>query len=326
MEGRESAWWSSSLNRPSLPDCIANRSSGYDRAIGNDGADSVAAWDNNEPGLPTDLRNFGFTFATIRARLPGGIAIREQTMPAEVQRLELSGDGLRKLSPERRYVFALTGHIFNELMLLQKWIHIGRMAPGNPGPQQDAAVAISMFLLRLLAAKTHEALDALKKQSVSDVLRADYFANVDGLTEQWDATLQAFSDLPWLRRVRNRGAFHYLNCAQWTPVLNDEFCEGAYMYVGKRYADTYFHWSEMAASLPSMLEVNANQPFEGLDQMLHDLGDLLGQVTDCLALGTQSFIASEHLVESLGEAVRFNAPVFEPTALHYFFADERIKE
>ncbi len=246
-------------------------------------------------------------------------------MQAEVQRLELSGDGLRKLTPQGRYVFALTGHIFNELMLLQKWIHVSRMAPGNPGPQQDAAVAISMFLLRMLAAKTHEALDVLKKQSVSDVLRTDYFANVNGLAAQWDATLDAYSNLQWLGRVRNRGAFHYLNCAQWTPVLNDELCEGAYMYVGKRYADTYFHWSEMAASLPAMLEVNADQPFEGLDQMLQDLGELLGQITDCLARGIQSFIDSAELVDSLGDAVRFDAPAFEPTALHYFFADERIK-
>jgi hypothetical protein len=253
-----------------------------------------------------------------------GTVTLEGAMQAEVQRLELSGGGLRKLSPQGRYVFALTGHIFNELMLLQKWIHVSRMAPGSLGPQQDAAVAISMFLLRMLAAKTHEALDVLKKQSVSDVLRADYFASVDGLAMQWDAALDAYSNLGWLGRVRNRGAFHYLNCAQWTPVLNDDLCEGAYMYVGKRYADTYFHWSEMAASLPAMLEVNANQPFEGLNQMLRDLGDLLGQITDCLARGIQSFIDSADLTESVGEAVRFDAPVFEPTALHYFFADERI--
>lgn len=246
-------------------------------------------------------------------------------MKAELNRLELSGDGLRKLTPQGRYVFALTGHIFNELMLLQKWLHVGRMEPGNPGPQQDAAVAISMFLLRMLAAKTHEALDVLNKKSVSDVLRADYFAKDNGLTAKWDATLDAYSNLQWLARVRNRGAFHYLNCAQWTPVLNDELCDGAYMYVGKRYADVYFHWSEMAASLPAMLEVNASQPFEGLDQMLSELGELLGQITDCLARGVQAFIASADLVASLGDAVRFDAPAFEPTALHYFFADERLK-
>ena len=41
-------------------------------------------------------------------------------MQADVQRLSLSADALRELDPQRRYVFALVGHIFNELMLLQK--------------------------------------------------------------------------------------------------------------------------------------------------------------------------------------------------------------
>src|SRR5258708_3513919 len=102
-------------------------------------------------------------------------------MQAEVRKLELSADALRALAPQSRYVFALTGHIFNELMLLQKWVHISRRPPGNPGPQEDSAVAVTMFLLRVLSAKVYEALhdDALGKKSVLDVLRADYFSKVE---------------------------------------------------------------------------------------------------------------------------------------------------
>ena len=72
-----------------------------------------------------------------------------------------------------------------------------------------------------------------------------------------------------------------------------------------------------------MLEVNASQPFEGLDQMLRELGELLGQITDCLARGIQAFIISADLIDSLSTEVTFDAPAFEPTALHYFYADER---
>jgi hypothetical protein len=88
-------------------------------------------------------------------------------MQAEVRRLSLSANGLRALDPQRRYVFALVGHVFNELMLLQKWIHISRRAPEQPGPQEDAAVGVTFFLLRLLSAKVYEALHegALRKAS-----------------------------------------------------------------------------------------------------------------------------------------------------------------
>jgi hypothetical protein len=246
-------------------------------------------------------------------------------MQAELQKLELSSEALRGLTEHERYVFALAGHIFNELMLLQKWIHVSRRAPGIPGLQEDASVGVSMFLLRMLAAKTYEALNVLKKQSVSDLLKAEYFGRVDGLVVQWDALIVRHDTLPWLKRVRDKGAFHYMNSTQWAPHLNDAFCEGAYIYVGKRYGDAYFQWSEMGAALPAMIEVNADEPFEGLKQMINDLGSLLGDITDCLSRGLQAYINGAGLFAGLSERIRFDAPVCEPTALHYFFADERLE-
>jgi hypothetical protein len=246
-------------------------------------------------------------------------------MQAELQKLEISSEALCGLTEHQRYVFALAGHISNELMLLQKWIHISRRAPGISGPQEDASVGVSMFLLRMLAAKTYEALNVLKKQSVSDLLKAEYFGRVDGLVVQWVAVIDRHDTLPWLGRVRNKGAFHYMSSAQWAPHLSDSFCEGAYIYVGKRYGDAYFQWSEMGAALPAMIEVNADEPFEGLKQMLNDLGALLGDITDCLSRGLQAYIHGAGLFARLSEPIRFDAPVCEPTALHYFFADERIE-
>jgi hypothetical protein len=247
-------------------------------------------------------------------------------MQAEVQKLELSPERLRALSLEKRFVFALAGHIFNELILLQKWIHVSRRPPGNPGPQEDAGVAISMFLLRLLSAKVYEALhdDALTKPSVIQVLQADYFGNVDGLQAKWDAAIARYKSLEWLGWVRNKCGFHYMNASQWTPSLGDEFCADASIYIGKRYADTYFHWAEMSASLPAMRHVKPDNPLAGLEQMLQELSELLGEITDCLARGLQSFIHTSGVGGQLSKPIRFDAPLPELSALHYFFADERL--
>jgi hypothetical protein len=247
-------------------------------------------------------------------------------MQAEVRRLELSGGALRALDPQRRYVFALVGHIFNELMLLQKWVHISRRAPGNPGPQEDAAVGVTMFLVRLLSAKVYEALhdDALGKKSVAVVLRSDYFGKVEGLNERWDAVLAQHEKMEWLAWVRNKGGFHYMNANQWAPGLEDSMCDGAYSYVGKRYGDTYFHWAEITAALPTMKHVDPDDPFNGLQQMVDELGQLLSAVTDCLARGLQAFLNASGVGTSLSEPLRFDAPLLDPPALHYFFADERL--
>jgi len=243
---------------------------------------------------------------------------------AEVQRLELPADRLRALTPQQRYVFALTGHIFNELMILQKWIHVSRRAPGNAGPEEDAAVGMSIFLMRVLAAKVYEALhpDALTKESVSAVLHADYFGNVDGLVAKWEATLDRYKKLTWMGRVRNQGAFHYMSEAQWAPHLDDAFCEGAYIYAGRRYSDTYFHWPEMSASLPSFRAMNKDDPLAGFAQMLDDLGAILGDLVDCLAQGLQAFLKTSNVGGNISEPIRFDAPVFEPPQMYYFFADE----
>lgn len=245
-------------------------------------------------------------------------------MQAEVRKLELSATALRAMDLRRRYVFALVGHIFNELMLLQKWVHISRKPPGNPGPQEDAAVGVTTFLLRLLSAKVYEALDALAKNSVAEVLRADYFSNVAGLNEQWDSVLAQHAQLEWLGWIRNKGGFHYMNAAQWAPGLEDSMCDGAYAYIGRRYGDTYYHWAEMTAALPAMKHVNSDEPFKGLDQMISELSQLLSSITDCLALGLRAFVENRDVGEKRSEPIRFDAPPLEPLALHYFFADERL--
>jgi len=181
-----------------------------------------------------------------------------------------------------------------------------------------------MFLIRLLAAKVYEALhgDALAKKSVADVLRTDYFGKVDGLNDKWDAVLAQHEKLEWLSWIRNKGGFHYMNAGQWTPHLGDTICSDAYIYVGRRYGDTYYHWADMTAALPAMSHVNADDPFKGLEQMLQELGQLLDDINDCLARGLQAFLRESGIGGALSDPIRFDAPSYGLPALHYFFADE----
>lgn len=246
-------------------------------------------------------------------------------MPVDIHRLSLSATKLRGLDAQARFVFASAGHIFNELMLLQKLVHVARRPPNVEGPVADASVGVAMFMLRTLVGKAYEAMLTLRKDPVSQLLRKEYFGLVDGLEQSWDAALDAAANLRWMSVVRNQGAFHYPNGNQLTPFLSDEYCEGAYVLIGRRYGDTYFHWAEIASALPALSAVNAADPMEGLAIMIEDVGRLLGNLTDCLAQGLQAYM-KEHLVdegEGLDDAVRIEAPDFDSFHLPYFFADER---
>jgi hypothetical protein len=240
-------------------------------------------------------------------------------MKVEVRRLNLSTKKLVGLGPQERYVFALAGHIFNDLMLLQKLVHTSRQPPDSPSPVLDASVGLSMFMLRLLAAKTHEAVGVLSKESIRDVLMRDYFASDAVLTDEWEKVIAAYKDLPWLPKVRNKLAFHYMSAAQWTPHLDDALCTDGYVWVGKRFGDTLYQWAEMAAALPAMREVNADEPFKGLGQMLDELGGLLKLLTNCLAKGLQTFMIERLMDEPLSDPIQFDAPDLDAFHLTYFF-------
>lgn len=246
-------------------------------------------------------------------------------MHAEVKRLQLSADALRALSPHQRYVFALTGHVINELQLLSKWVHISRWPDKEQlGPQEDAGVGVTMFLIRLLSSKVYEALLVLRKESVAEVLNAHYFGKVEGLNEKWKDVLAKCESLEWLNWIRNRGGFHYMNANQWEAGLGDEMCDGAFVYLGRRYGDTYFHWAELTSFLPAMKHVNPDDPFAGLSRMVDELGALLTDVVDCLARGMQAFLTTSGVGGELSQPIRIAAPPLEPPALHFFFAERRL--
>jgi hypothetical protein len=251
----------------------------------------------------------------------------KQNVYAETQTLHLSAHKIRALDPRARYVFVITSHIFNELMLLQKLAHVTRLPPNIAGPRADASVGLSMFVIRMLVGKAHEALTMLRRQSTMNEL-SRYFNLVPGLAEGWSEAIAFADGMTWMSNVRNQGAFHYPTAGQLLPHMTEELCEDAYVLVGRRYADTYFHWPEIVASIPALKEVNAGDPMAGLGQMLDQLGELLGRVIDCLALGLQAFMG-EHLMpedRGLDDPVRFEAPDFDGFHLPYFFADPRLDD
>lgn len=237
----------------------------------------------------------------------------------QLQVLELSAERLRRLSPRDRYVFALVGHIFNELMCLLKLTQATRPPPGSHEFQMWAGVGQATTLLRLLLGKTHEALETLRRHSIDRHLRAHYFTE-PRLLEPWEAALERFERLDWLRDLRNRHAFHYMSPGQWGVALGEEFCEGAKVIVGRRFGDTFFHWSDTVSSYPMLARVNPQDPIEGLGTILEESGELLISLTSALAMGVQRYMRDALTdADALGEAVAMEAPRLSEFHIPYFY-------
>ncbi|MDM7950092.1 hypothetical protein [Hydrogenophaga sp.] len=209
----------------------------------------------------------------------------------KLHRLSLSATKLQALPPDELYVFALAGHVFNELMLLQKMVITSTPPPGAHPFVQDAGVARAVFSLRLLVGKTHEAIKALSKQSVDVVLRDRFLTRVIGLDARWQAAREKHDTMPWLVKIRNQRAFHYMNKEQWLPHITPELIEGAYVIVGTTYGNTLFQWQEFAAGLPMLKLVDEDDPLEGgLGEMLDTMGGLLSDLGSCLAEALQVYM------------------------------------
>ena len=114
---------------------------------------------------------------------------------ATVTKTHLHPSKLRALNPRQRYVFALLGHIFNELMLLQKLATITRPSLSATWYEKDAAAGTMMQVLKMLMGKVHEAMTMLKKKNIAEVLRSDYFPLALGLAEHWDNTIKHHDSL-----------------------------------------------------------------------------------------------------------------------------------
>gem|GEM_PF-3436330 len=240
---------------------------------------------------------------------------------AILHKLHLSSERLRQLSGHERHTFALAGHVFNEPMTLLKLVQMCQPSPDAHSFEQDAGVSQALFMLKMLVAKTHEALDALNRPAVHATLLAEYFAPVDGVTEDWELARQQLAAMDWTRSIRNSRSFHYMSQGQWAPFLGDEDCEGAYAIVGETHGNTLFYWSEARAAVATFDRVNTTDPIQGLATMLDELGALLNLVTSSLAKGMQHYMYA-HLTEdgALEDAVHLEAPTLSSMTIPYFLS------
>lgn len=242
-------------------------------------------------------------------------------MDIPVRKLSLSGTKLWSLPDRERYVFALAGHIFNELMFLQKMMLASVPSGDAHAFTKDASVGSAMFTLRIVISKVHEAMTELGRAATREIFLASILSRKEGLIEKWNSAIQHYESLPWLPAIRNQGGFHYMSFGQWAPHITEETCQEGYVIVGKTHGTSYFHWNEIAASLPIMKKIDAEQPLVGLGVAIDELGNLLGEIGECLALGLQAYLREVITdADPLGEEEVLTAHAVNEVQLNHFFS------
>lgn len=245
---------------------------------------------------------------------------------ASVHKLAMSPAKIRALPNTDRYVLALIGHIFNDLMALQKLVLVMRPPRSATDVEKDAGVGLTTLMLRMLAGLTWEAINALNRKEVAEGLQKNYFPDTD-LKDRWRSAMRFAHGLKWLNEMRNENAFHYPQERDWPELQDPKYDEGAYSIVGTTYGNTFFHWANVLATLPMLHRVNPSDPFEGLGSILDEIGELLNRLTGVLAEAQQRYLHSTICDNgALGPAVSVRCRRLEDVSIPAFYGKKRARK
>lgn len=211
----------------------------------------------------------------------------------EMYELKVPVAAIRKLSVEQRYVYYSLGHIFNELMFLQKLVGFAMSTMAKHKDQRPARInpeqAQALFLFRLASAKVWEAVDTIRKREMSIVLRNDIFPHMPDGASRLKALNAIVSGADWLPEVRNGIGFHFPTFHRWKDFVTptDDWVDDS-VYMGSRSGNVFYDGSESVVKNWMFSQKKGMMPKEGVAPLIDEMIELLTATTNLLEdiLGT----------------------------------------
>lgn len=211
--------------------------------------------------------------------------------PVDIYEIRIPLDAVKKLSDEDRFSYYLLGHIFNELMCLQKLVGFALPKHGDARPERVRPEhAQAMFLFRLASGKIWEATQAIRQnKQLADSLRNQILpkmSNGPARLKTLNATINAAS---WLSPMRNGMGFHFPKFADWeTHVIPDGSWADDYVYLGEQSGNTFYDAADMVAQSWMFSQYGLTDVREAVDPLIGQMIDLLREMNTFLedAIGT----------------------------------------
>ncbi|HEX6705335.1 MAG TPA: hypothetical protein VF169_11295 [Albitalea sp.] len=209
---------------------------------------------------------------------------------------------IEKLSDEDRFSYYLLGHIFNELMSLQKIVGftLPRHEDNRPARVRPEH-AQAMLLFRLASAKIWEASQAIRQnKQLATTLRTLVLPKMPGGTVRLKALNAAINAAPWLSPLRNGMGFHFPTFADWKPhVVPDETWVDDSIFLGDQSGNTFYDAADTVAQAWMFGQYGLPTARDAVDPLISQMIELLRDMNTFLedALGT---LIGEVILEGKG--------------------------
>jgi hypothetical protein len=240
--------------------------------------------------------------------------------PVSIKRVTVAVERVAALSAEERYAYYLLGHLFNELMFLQKLLHfaIPKHADARPVRQLPEYGQL-FFVARLAVGKMWEAKLALERSEMSKVLRTSFLPLVPEQADRLQLWCRRVSKSRWVERLRNAHSFHYPKFAQWSSLLQpDPSWEDDHIFTGSQSGNVYYAGSDSIAQNWMFGQLSETDPRNAVDPMVSELIALLGGANDAVEEVLGAFIVERLSPNQAADLGTVDTVLFEHVELPFW--------
>ena len=224
------------------------------------------------------------------------------TRSVDIYEIRVPLDAVKRLSDEDRFSYYLLGHIFNELMSLQKIVGFSLpkhddTRPARVRPEHSQA----MFLFRLACGKIWEASQSIRQnKQLATTLRNLVLPKMPDGPARLKALNVAINAAPWLSPMRNGMGFHFPSFKDWeSHVVPDASWVDDYVYLGERSGNTFYDAADTVAQGWMFSQYGIPNIREAVDPLIGQMIGLLREMNTFLEDALSTFIG-EVILEGKG--------------------------
>lgn len=196
----------------------------------------------------------------------------------DIYELRIPLEAVKKLSNEDRFSYYLLGHIFNELMSLQKLIGFALPTHEDTRPQRFRPEhAQAMFLFRLASAKIWEASKTIREnKQLALTLRNTVLPQMVEGEAKLKTLKVAINSAAWLSPMRNGLGFHFPTFALWEKqTVPDDSWVDDYVFLGDQSGNTFYDAADVMAQHWMFSQYGASTVPEAVDPLISQMIGLL---------------------------------------------------
>lgn len=243
----------------------------------------------------------------------------------EMYSLSVPLTAIKKLSDEQRFAYYLLGHIFNELMCLQKLVGFALPKHDDRRPARlRPELGQAMFLFRLASGKIWEASKAIREtKELARTLREDVLPHLPDGMKRLKELNAAVNSSTWLSPLRNGMGFHFPTFERWSShVVPDESWVDDLVFLGDQTGNTYYDAADTVAQAWMFEQYGAVDLRNAVDPLVGQMIDLLRIMNSFLEDTLGVFVAEVILEcpatrEHVGKVI---APEFERVSIPFWTA------